>query len=112
MDALLTALASAPTRLAPHSSALEQPCNVFVHDECDARPREHAHEVCAQAAVEPRETLVRPRMRDRRRNRAVVRARQGRIGLHTITSAHGASARNGGTHLYARANDLVRVSRD
>ena len=80
INALPTALAP-PVRLAPRSSALEQPGNVLVHDERDARPGEHAHEVRGQAAVEPREALVRPRMRDRRRDRAVVRARQRRVVL-------------------------------
>ena len=113
IDALLTALASAPTRLAPHSGALEKPGNIFVHDERDARPREHAHEVRAQAAVEPRETLMRPRMRDRRRNRAVVRARERRISLHTTTSAHKVRVQGmGTTHLYARPDDLIWVGRD
>lgn len=90
---LQTALA-ALARLAPHSSALEQPGNIFVHDERDTRPREHAHEVCRQAAVKPRNALMRPRMRNGRRDRAMMRARQRRVDL------------------YARADDLVRVSHD
>jgi hypothetical protein len=86
INALLTALAATPARLSPRGSALEQPGNIFVHDERDARPGEHAHEVRSQAAIEPREALVRPRMRDRRRDRAMVRARQRRVVLQHLAS--------------------------
>lgn len=83
MNALQTTLAATPARLSSRSGALEQPGDIFVHDERDARPGEHAHEVRTQAAIEPCEALVRPRMRDRRRDGAMVRARQRRVVLRS-----------------------------
>jgi hypothetical protein len=70
-------------RLVPGSSALQQP-----HE------REHPDDVCAQAAVEPRRTLVRPCVRDRRWDGAVVCAREYRvilagIGSQVVTRANG-----------------------
>ena len=45
---------------APGGSALQQPGEILVHDERDARAGKHANDVRAEATVEPRETLMRP----------------------------------------------------
>ena len=68
-------------RFAPGGSALQQPGEILVHDERDARAWKHANDVRAEATVEPRETLVRPGVRDRGRDGAVVRAREHRVAL-------------------------------
>lgn len=69
------------SRLSPGSSPLQQPSEIFVHDERDARAGEHPDEVCAQAAVEPHGTLVCKCVRDRGRDGTVVRAREHRVVL-------------------------------
>ena len=63
-------------RFAPGGSALQQPGEILVHDERDARAGKHANDVRAEATVEPRETLMRPGLRDRGRH-----AREHRVAL-------------------------------
>ena len=84
---------SSRSGLSPGSSTFQQPGEVFIHDERDTRAREHPDEVRSQAAVEPYEALVRPSVRDRGRDRAVVRAREHRVVLVELVSCMRASAR-------------------
>jgi hypothetical protein len=65
---------------------LQQPGKVFVHDERDACAREHPDEICGQTTIEPYEALVRPGVRDRGWDSAVVRARKHRVVLKELVS--------------------------
>ena len=109
--------------LSPGSSTLQQPSDIFVHDERDARAGKHPDEIRRQAAVESYEALVRPSVRDRGRDGAVVRACEHRVVLEELVSCVRASARRTMTigrgsvegvreeklHLDARADHLVWV---
>ena len=79
--------------LSPGSSTLQQPSDIFVHDERDARAGKHPDEIRRQAAVESYEALVRPSVRDRGRDGAVVRACEHRVVLEELVSCVRASAR-------------------
>jgi hypothetical protein len=68
-------------RLAPRSSALQQPSEVLIHDKRDARAGKHPDDIRRQAAIEARHTLMRPGVRDRRWDGAMMRARQHRVVL-------------------------------
>lgn len=65
---------------------LQQPRKVLVHDERDACAGEHPDEIRGQATVEPYEALVRPGVRDRGWDGAVVRARKYRVVLEELVS--------------------------
>ena len=108
--------------LSPGSSTLQQPSDIFVHDERDARAGKHPDEIRRQAAVESYEALVRPSVRDRGRDGAVVRACEHRVVLEELVSCVRASARTmtigrGSVegvreeklHLDARADHLIWV---
>ena len=68
-------------RLAPGSRALQQPSDVLIHDKRDARPRQHPDDVRRQAAIKASYALVRPGVRDRGWDGAMVRAREHRVVL-------------------------------
>jgi len=84
---------SSRSGLSPGSSTFQQPGEVLIHDERDTRAREHPNEVRSQAAVESYEALVRPSVRDRGRDRAMVRAREHRVVLVELVSCVQAPAR-------------------
>jgi hypothetical protein len=69
-----------------------------MHNERDASPREHPHEICSEAVIEPGDALVGPCMRDRGHDRTMMRARQRRVDLQHIRAAR---MQNRNTYLYA-----------
>ena len=68
-------------RLAPRSSALQQPSDVLIHDKRDARAGKHPDDIRGQAAIEARYALVRPGVRDRGWDGAMMCACQHRVVL-------------------------------
>ena len=82
---LLTTALSPRLRFAPRSGTLQQPGDVFVHNERDARAGKHPDDVRGQAAVEPRDAFMRPGVRDGGRDGAVVRAREDRVILIRVS---------------------------
>lgn len=58
------ALAIPTPLIPPHRDHPEQPRNILIHDERDARPRQDAHEVRPEPAVEARHALARERPAD------------------------------------------------
>jgi len=115
---------SSRSGLSPGSSALQQPGDLFIHDERDARAGEHPDDIRCQAAVESYEGLMRPSVCDRGRDSAVVRARGHRVILVGLVCCMRESVRRtmgsgsgglegvrgvGSRHLDAGADHLVRV---
>jgi hypothetical protein len=67
--------------LAPDGGALQQPSEVLVHDKRDAGAWKDANEVGAESAIKPGDTLVRPGVHDRRRDRTMMCTREQRVVL-------------------------------
>jgi len=84
---------SSRSGLSPGSSTFQQPGQVFIHDKRDTRAREYPDEVRCQAAVESYEAFVRPSVRDRGWDGAVVCAREYRVVLVELVSSVRASVR-------------------
>jgi hypothetical protein len=88
---------AAPPPPPPRSSALQQPRDILINDERDARAREHPDDVRGQAAIKARHALVRPGVRDRGWDGAVMGAREDGVVLLTFVSLAGwLAARMGG----------------
>jgi hypothetical protein len=69
------------SRLAPRSSALQQPSDILIHDKRDARARKNPDEIRGQAAIKARYAFVCPCVRDRGWDGAMMCACQHRIVL-------------------------------
>jgi len=91
--AMLRLRLSSRSGLSPGSSALQQPGEVFIHDERDAHAGEHPDDIRCQAAVESYEALMRPSVCDRGQDGAVVRACEHRVILVGLVCCVRASVR-------------------